>query len=479
MFNDHHLQPPQNFHFIAICGTAMASVAVNLVKQGYTVTGSDNHVYPPMSDFLVANRIPVAEGFSPDNLPEDGLIVIGNAVSRGNPELESALNRNMNLISLPELINRYYLTGKQSLVVTGTHGKTTTTSMAAFILDRSGRKPGWLIGGLPLDLDAPCQYGQGSEFIIEGDEYDSAWFDKRPKFLHYKPRYAVITGIEFDHGDIYRNLSAIESAFCRFVGLIPENGRIIANGDDAVVRRVIADAHCPVITYGNREENDWRLAPGDSLSNTKSSVRILKHGHDQFELRLLVPGEHNALNATAAIALTHESGITTNDALKVIAGFRGVKRRFQLVTNRNSFHLYDDFAHHPSAIRAALETARNQHHQSRLWAILEPRSNTMVRNHLQDDLVSALRIADRVILGTLHRKERIPVSERLNRNLIVEKLKEYGIPGHAAKSNLDITGFLKDRLIPGDVLVVMSNGKFDDLVERVNQLIVDGYKQRV
>ncbi len=470
MANTNQNERTVRFHFIAVCGTAMASIAADLASRGYTVTGSDSNVYPPMSDYLSAQKIKITEGFNPANLPKDGLIVVGNAVSRGNPELEAALDRNLSLISLPELINRYYLTGKHSLVVAGTHGKTTTTSMIAFILDRMGRKPGWMIGGIPLDLPTPCKYAEGSEFVIEGDEYDSAWFDKRPKFLHYRPRLAIITGIEFDHGDIYPNLEAIESAFRRFTGLLPGRGRIIANGDYPIVRQVTANAPCPEITYGRNEDCDWILLP-EEASSPESQSYILKRRRLQYKMKLQVLGVHNALNAVAAVAICEEVGVQAMDSIRILAEFRGVQRRLQLVANRGNIILYDDFAHHPSAISVTLKAVRNRHPGNRLWAILEPRSNTMVRNYHHRELMKALQNADRVVIGALHRKNRVPVHGRLDRQKLIEELRVSGVQGFAVDKNNEISDYAQSHVREGDVLVVMSNGSFDGIIEELKLLI--------
>jgi len=513
----------KRIHFIAVCGVAMASVAAELHHAGFDVTGSDTGFYPPMGDFLREQGLKTLEGFDPDHLPEDGLIVVGNAVSRGNPELEAALDRGLPLISLPELIARRYLASqagtlalpciRRSVVVTGTHGKTTITTMLAHILREAGHNPGWLVGGIPLDLPVPCYFGQGGEFVIEGDEYDVVYYDKRPKFLHYRPYYAVLNSVEFDHADIYPDLNAIELQFRRFVRLIPKSGCLIVYGDNQLAMSIAENALCKVVTFGTRAKCDWQLTDYEFTSSqvcmfTSSKIRSAKN------LELTMLGKHNYLNALAAIATAYELGVNVTDAIEAMLNFRGVARRLELViqagvdccqpsvidssgdttertvnrigltadkggltaeneglTAENTITLYDDFAHHPTAIKATLSAVRQGHPDQRIWALFEPRSNTMVRRIFINELIDALQLADHVILGPIHRADSIPYENRLNRDEIIHELQTCGVNAYAGKEINDIVQYIQDNIEPNDVIVIMSNGSFGGMRDRLKEVI--------
>lgn len=449
----------------------MAAVATDLARRGWAVSGSDSQFHPPMSDLLGFSRVSICRGFAAENLPTDGLIVVGNALSRGNVEVEAALDRNLPLISLPELIRLYYLPGRLSVVVAGTHGKTTTTSMAAHLLRRLGRDPGWMIGGEPADLPAPCACGGGEMFVIEGDEYDTAWFDKRPKFLLYRPYYAILTSVEFDHSDIYRDIRAVEDAFRRFAGLLPEKGMLLVCGDDPRAVSVAGDARCRVATYGQGDFCDWRVedatAPGQpGAQGSVSGPRGISLG-----LTLRVAGRHSLLNALAALALAVELGIDPQAAAEALSGFSGVARRLQKIAEAGGIILYDDFAHHPTAIRATLEAVRRMHPAARLWALFEPRSNTMVRNYFQNELKEALKIADRVVIGPLHRREKIPRNLRLDTSGIAARLSDSGTPTLALNTMDGAADRVAADLAAGDVLLVMSNGAFGGITAQLKAAI--------
>ena len=449
----------------------MASVAVELHRAGFKVTGSDSNVYPPMSDFLFKHGVTVLEGFESANLPKNALIVVGNAVSRGNPELEAALNVGNCLISLPELISRRYLTGRIPIVVAGTHGKTTTTAMIAHILLHSGRNPGWLIGGIPVDFDFPCYFGSGDEFVIEGDEYDSAWYDKRPKFFHYKPRMAVLTSVEFDHSDIYEDLNAVKAVFRRFVRLLPENGKLLVCGDDQEALSVAADAICNVETYGFGSGFNWKLdnieqSGEDGLIGEFSGLKGLTGS-----LRLGLTGEFNLNNALAALAISVGVGVDPDDALKALQSFRGIKRRLELLAEENGIAVWEDFAHHPTAINVAISGLRRRYPGRRLWALLEPRSNTMARKYFTSELIEALAQADNVILAPVHRKERIPVEERLDTSSIANILRNRGLDAVAVDAFNEVVEKIEKDARRGDVILIMSNGGFGGIKERIIELV--------
>lgn len=459
--------PYTRIHFIAVCGVAMASVAAELHRAGFEVTGSDTGFYPPMGTFLEEQGVKTLQGFDPSHLPEHGLIVVGNAVSRGNVELEAALNRGLPLISLSELVARRHIGRRKSAVVTGTHGKTTTTSMLAHILRSAGREPGWMIGGIPQDLPVPCALGKGKEFVIEGDEYDVVYYDKRPKFMLYRPFYAIINGIEFDHADIYQNLDAIELQFRRFVRLIPKNGCLIVNGDDELAMSISEEAFCKVITFGVSENCDWRLK---SIEKSTGKYELVTED-ETSDISLHLPGVHNLKNGVAAIALACEIGVKREVALMVLANFRGVSRRLELVVDSNKLKIYDDFAHHPTAIKETLSALKLNHPNSTLWAILEPRSNTMVRNFHSKEITEALSIAGRVIIGKLHRLDSVPSHQRLDRNVIQSDLESAGVGTFSSDNVDDIVDFFIQNRTGKDVIVIMSNGGFDGIREKLKKRV--------
>ena len=461
-------------HFVAICGVAMASVAAELHRAGFDVTGSDAGIYPPMSDFLAGQGLRVFEGFSPDNLPSDGLIVIGNAVSRGNVELEAALDRSLPLISLPELINRRYLASRpgllrRSVVIAGTHGKTTTASLTAAILRQAGLNPGWMIGGIPRDLPVPCAFGGGGEFVIEGDEYDAVYYDKRPKFFHYRPHFAVLTSVEFDHADIYPDFAAVKDAFRKFVRLLPRAGRLVAWGDDDTVCEIAGNASCPVIFYGESAGCDWRLEMGTSGESTCGEILSPEGGRWTMEIPL--PGRHNLLNALAALIVVREMGVSVESSLEILKSIKGVARRMELAGEfphgGSSVVLYDDFAHHPTAVRETLSALKQRHPDRRLWAVFEPRSNTMVRKRFQNELAAAFNDADYVILGALHRQERLPEDERLDRWAVAAGLEQSGKSAWVEDSVEAIAELLGRHLRGGEVVALMSNGSFGGLKDKL------------
>lgn len=445
----------------------MASVAAELHRAGFEVTGSDTGFYPPMGTFLEEQGVKTLHGFDPSHLPENGLIVVGNAVSRGNVELEAALSNGLPLISLSELIARRHIGRRKSAVVTGTHGKTTTTSMLAHILRSAGREPGWMIGGIPLDLPAPCALGRGDEFVIEGDEYDVVYYDKRPKFMLYKPFYAIISGVEFDHADIYPDLAAIELQFRRFARLIPQNGCLVVNGDDELSMSISEEAFCKVVTFGTGENCDWMLKKKSDKTADEFEL-VTKDEISPISINL--PGEHNLKNGVAAVALACEIGVCKDVALRVLADFRGVSRRLELVVNTDKLIIYDDFAHHPTAIKATLSAVRKRHPEHILWAVLEPRSNTMVRNYHSRELTEALAIADRAIIGKLHRQEKIPVHLRLDRNVIQSELEHSGVNTFSSDKVDELVDFVSRNQTGKDVVVIMSNVGFDGIREKLKKL---------
>jgi UDP-N-acetylmuramate: L-alanyl-gamma-D-glutamyl-meso-diaminopimelate ligase len=452
-----------HFHFSGIGGAAMAPLAGMLAESGHRVTGSDAGVYPPASTLLEGLGIPWKNGFDAANLdPAPDIVVLGNALSRGNPEVEYVLDRKIPYRSLPQTIEEFFLPGHDSLVVTGTHGKTTTTSMLSWILHHAGRGPNFLIGGVAENFGRSFGLGGGNEFVLEGDEYDSAFFDKAPKFLHYHPDEVIITSLEFDHADIYENLAAIELQFRRMVNLVPRHGRIVAWGESETVRGVVQKSFCPVETYGFSPEVDW-LAGDVEFTEGETRFRVSHQGREVARVRMLLPGRHNVLNALSAIAIAHGRGVSGAAIEGAMAAFRGVLRRLEVKGEASGVLVVDDFAHHPTAIRVTIDAARNRWPGRRLWAIFEPRSNTMRRKVFEASLASSLSTADAAVLGAVNRANLLGDEERLSPERVLQTVRAAGRKAEGFESAEEIAEFLAGETRPGDVVLVMSNGSFDGL----------------
>ncbi len=441
----------------------MAPLAGMLAERGHRVTGSDAGVYPPASTLLEGLGIRWTNGFSETNLdPAPDLVVIGNALSRGNPEVEYVLDRKIPYRSLPQTLEDYFLPGQDSLVVTGTHGKTTTTSMLAWILEVAGRRPNFLIGGVAENFGRSFGLGGGAEFVLEGDEYDSAFFDKAPKFLHYHPAEAIITSLEFDHADIYADLAEIELQFRRLVNLVPRRGRIVAWGESETVRGVLQKAFCPVETYGFSSGVDW-LAGDVTFSEEETRFRVSHRGAEVARVRMALAGRHNVLNALAAFAIAHGRGISGAAIEQALASFRGVLRRLEVKGESSGVLVVDDFAHHPTAIRVTIEAARHRWPGRRLWAVFEPRSNTMRRKVFEQDLVASLSTADAAVLGAVNRANLLADAERMSPERVLQGVRAAGRKAEGFDSAEEIAEYLARETQPGDLVLVMSNGSFDGL----------------
>jgi UDP-N-acetylmuramate: L-alanyl-gamma-D-glutamyl-meso-diaminopimelate ligase len=452
-----------HFHLSGIGGAAMAPLAGMLAERGHRVTGSDAGVYPPASTLLEGLGIRWTNGFSETNLdPAPDLVVIGNALSRGNPEVEYVLDRKIPYRSLPQTLEDYFLPGQDSLVVTGTHGKTTTTSMLAWILEVAGRRPNFLIGGVAENFGRSFGLGGGAEFVLEGDEYDSAFFDKAPKFLHYHPAEAIITSLEFDHADIYADLAEIELQFRRLVNLVPRRGRIVAWGESETVRGVLQKAFCPVETYGFSSGVDW-LAGDVTFSEEETRFRVSHRGAEVARVRMALAGRHNVLNALAAFAIAHGRGISGAAIEQALASFRGVLRRLEVKGESSGVLVVDDFAHHPTAIRVTIEAARHRWPGRRLWAVFEPRSNTMRRKVFEQDLVASLSTADAAVLGAVNRANLLADAERMSPERVLQGVRAAGRKAEGFDSAEEIAEYLARETQPGDLVLVMSNGSFDGL----------------
>jgi UDP-N-acetylmuramate: L-alanyl-gamma-D-glutamyl-meso-diaminopimelate ligase len=466
------MQGKKHIHLIGICGTAMASLAGMLKLRGHIVTGSDTAAYPPMSDVLRELSIKVAEPFSEANLePRPELVIVGNAISRGNVELEFVLDQRIPFTSLAQVVHEEFLEGRESLVVAGTHGKTTTTSMLAWIYEVASRRrpelaPSFLIGGVAENFQTSFAMRQGKPFIIEGDEYDTAFFDKGPKFMHYFPDALILTHVEFDHADIYRDLEAVKTAFKRLVNLVPRRGLVVAFDGSENVTECVSRAFCKVERYGFAPGSEWQLT---ELAHEEGKTRwkVLYVGEEWADLTLKMAGEHNALNATAAAALAAGQGVDKESIVNALATFESVKRRLEVKAVVGGVTIIDDFAHHPTAIRETLKALRSAYPASRLWAVLEPRSNTLRRNVFEDELVESLKLADCVVLDGVFKQEGIPVGERLHPESVVRGLNDAGVEAVLLSSADAIVDAIAPQLRPGDVVAILSNGGFDGIYEKL------------
>jgi UDP-N-acetylmuramate: L-alanyl-gamma-D-glutamyl-meso-diaminopimelate ligase len=462
----------KHIHLIGICGTAMASLAGLLQLKGHRITGSDQAAYPPMSDLLARLAVPIAEPFAQSNLePHPDLVIVGNAMSRGNVELEYVLDQRIPFTSLAAVIHDEFLRGRESLVVAGTHGKTTTTSMLAWIYEVAARRhpqfaPSFLIGGVAENFGTSFQLGDGRPFILEGDEYDTAFFDKGPKFMHYFPDALILTHVEFDHADIYKDLDAVKTAFKRLVNLVPGRGRIVAFDGAANVSECVSHAFCNVERYGFAADSMWRLE-GLEHVGSQSRWRVHRSGEPWAEFTLEMAGEHNALNATAAAALAAGQGVPLESIVEALATFRSVKRRLEVRDVIDGVTIIDDFAHHPTAIRETLKALRSAYPGAKLWAVLEPRSNTLRRNVFEHELVDSLALADEVVMAGVFRMESIPAAERLHPEAVVNALQQRGVAAELLQNADAIVDAIAPQVRPGDVVAILSNGGFDGIYDKL------------
>jgi len=454
---------PLHFHLSGIGGAAMAPLAGMLAESGHRVTGSDAGVYPPASTLLDSLGIRWTNGFSAANLdPAPDIVVLGNALSRGNPEVEAVLDGKIPYRSLPQVLEEFFLPGHDSLVVTGTHGKTTTTSMLSWILHHAGRRPNFLIGGVAENFGRSFGLGGGKEFVLEGDEYDSAFFDKAPKFLHYHPQEIIITSLEFDHADIYENLAAIELQFRRLVNLVPRSGRIVAWGESETVRGAVRNAFCPVETYGFTPGVDW-LAGDLEITEGETRFRVSREGNEVARVSMSLAGRHNVLNVVAAIAIAHGRGVSGEAIASAMASFRGVLRRLEIKGESSGVLVVDDFAHHPTAIRATIDAARHRWPGRKLWGVFEPRSNTMRRKVFESDLAASLAAADAAVLGAVNRANLLSDEERMSPARVLEAVRAGGRKAEGFDTAEEIAEYLAAETRAGDLVLVMSNGSFDGL----------------
>ena len=451
----------KKFHFLGICGTAMGSVAAALRERGFVVTGSDANVYPPMSTFLESKGIALSSGYRPENIPADAdVIVIGNAMTRGNPEAEAVLNRKLYYVSLPELLKELFLWGRHNLVVTGTHGKTTTTSLLTWILTVAELEPSYVIGGLPANFRQGALFNDSKYFVIEGDEYDSAFFDKRSKFVHYLPELLIVNNIEFDHADIFNNLDEIKLSFRRLFNIVPQNGMILLNGDDAncvEVARQLQPLMAQIEEVGFSPNCARKIS--DATYTPEGSRFVL--GTDEFEIPLI--GEFNVRNAAMAISAARFYGVSLEKIREALKTFQGIARRQELRGEVRGIKVIDDFAHHPTALRETLRALRQRYPGSRIWAVFEPRSNTTRRAIFQEELPEALKLADGVFISQIARLDQLPEKDRLDPEAVIKTIVAAGRPAFYEPDAAHIVEKLVPLVKENDVVAIFSNGGFDGI----------------
>lgn len=466
-------QDPLDIYVIAIGGTGMAPMACLLKALGHRVSGVDGPLYPPMSTLLEDVGIEPLVGYDAEHLETrtPDLVVIGNAVPRHNPEAQQTEARNLPFLSMPQALSRFLLESRRPIVVSGTHGKTTTSSMAAWVYERCDQDPGFLIGGIPKNLDRSFQVGSGDRFVIEGDEYNAAYFDRGPKFLHYRPHTLILTSVEYDHADLYPSHEALLDAYAQLVALLPADGLLVACGDSEDVRKIASRAPCSVVYYGLEEHND--VHPRDLRIEAEASVFRLPQGDvpgadgEEIELRLTVPGEHNLSNALAVWAAARHDGLDPAKVADALQSFAGSKRRLEELGTAGGVTVVDDFAHHPTAVEKSLGGLRQRYPEGRLTALFEPRSLTAGRAFFRQAYAGSFRHADRVLLAPIFHSGRLEDDERLDLDALVQELRDAGVDAEAFDSVDDLAAAALDGARPGDVLVTMSSGSFEGLPHRL------------
>ena len=457
----------KSVHIMGIGGTAMAAFAGMLKDAGYTVTGSDTGVYPPMSDYLASLGIEVMIGYNAKNIDHaPDLVVVGNVIRPEYAEAQALLASNLTYASMPQLLGARFLESRHSIVLAGTHGKTTTTAITAHLLDAAGMDPGFLIGGVALNFDRTARTGSGPAFAIEGDEYDTAFFDKGPKFLHYRPKTAVITSVEFDHADIYRDLDHVKDSFRRLVSIVPPSGAIVARWDHDNVRDVCLEAPCEVLRYGRGQTWDGRIEAVDTERGSQAFT-VLRDGNAWGRFESILVGEHNLYNQVATIAALHRLGLNPEQLAAGFVSFRGVKRRQEILAKPRHITIVDDFAHHPTAVLVTIDALRLRFGKRRLWIIFEPRSATSRRKVFQEAYADAFGAADVVVVAAAPDQERIAPDERFDSPALVRALRARGQEAFGYETVDEIVAVVSANALPWDVVAVFSNGGFGGLHQKL------------
>jgi UDP-N-acetylmuramate: L-alanyl-gamma-D-glutamyl-meso-diaminopimelate ligase len=465
-----------HIHLIAVCGVGMASLAGLLQAQGYHVTGSDENVYPPMSTYLSRIGIGVLSGYRKEHLvPRPDLVVVGNAVSRANPEAQVLMEQAIPYISFPQAIGRFLIGSRSSLVVAGTHGKTTTAGLAAWVLTRAGLEPGFFVGGVPANFGSGWNVGKGDKVVLEGDEYDTAFFDKGPKFLHYRPHNVILTSVEFDHADIYRDLVHLKSAFQRLMEIVPPDGRLVVCNDYPAALEVAGQARCRVITYGEADGAEWK-ADNIVVREGRSFFEPCWKGRSEGIVEVALIGHHNIQNALAVYVMARNLGLERSQLLDGFAGFAGVKRRQEIVGEQRGILVIDDFAHHPTAVRETVNAFRAAYPGRRLWAVFEPRSNTSRRNIFEQEFARALALADKVVVGGLYLPEKVPEEDRLSVAKVIEEINRLCGDDRAVavEEARHIADYIGSNASSGDIVLVMSNGAFGGVHQKILEALAKG-----
>ncbi|MBW2170613.1 MAG: UDP-N-acetylmuramate:L-alanyl-gamma-D-glutamyl-meso-diaminopimelate ligase [Deltaproteobacteria bacterium] len=457
----------RTIHLIAICGTGMGALAGMLNEAGFEVTGSDHHVYPPMSTFLAERGIQIAERFRPENLSRrPDLVVVGNAVSKDNPEVVGMFEMGLPFCSFPQALNRFFIHGKGALTVTGTHGKTTTAALLAWVLAYAGLDPGFMVGGILKNFDSNYNIGTGPYFVVEGDEYDTAFFDKGPKFLHFTPSRAILTSVEFDHADIYTDLDHVKKAFLDFVTTMPEEALLVACDGAPSVRDLVAQAKCWVAAYGFEERSPWRLEDV-RFDPPWTYLEVTSRGEPFGTFKTPLPGLHNALNALSVIAVAHDMRLPQEVISGALETFEGIKRRQEVRGVKKGITVIDDFAHHPTEVRETLAAIRAFHVDNRIIAVFEPRTNSSMRKVFQKVYPDSFDDADLVCIRKPPLLEKIPADERFSSEELVEDLKNGGKKAFYFPDTDAIIDYLVNVAVPEDIILIMSNGGFDNIHERL------------
>jgi UDP-N-acetylmuramate: L-alanyl-gamma-D-glutamyl-meso-diaminopimelate ligase len=455
-----------HIHLMGICGVGMSSLAGMLKDKGYAITGSDQNTYPPISTFLEKLSIPVAKGYSPSNLhPSPDLVIVGNVITRDNPEARELLKLDIPYLSMPQALKEFAMEGKKSIVIAGTHGKTTVSALTAWILEVAGMNPSFMIGGIAKNFGRNFKLGTGTYFVIEGDEYDTAFFDKGPKFLHYDPHVAVITSIEFDHADIYKGIEEIRNSFRRLIEIIPAEGLLCANVDDPLIVDAMRGARCPTLTYAVESEADLTAADV-TTTDGGTSLTIVEEDKEYLVVRTDLLGNHNISNILAALSIARHIGINPDTIARAISSFKGVKRRLEVLGTFNGIIVIDDFAHHPTAVRETIKAVK-RHYGNRLIAVFEPRSNSSRRNIFQGAYPSSFNDADLVILPEPPMMDKIPLGEQFSSAKLADDLNEQGVEAHYFQNNDDLLDGVLSLTRGGDVILIMSNGAFDNIQQRL------------
>jgi len=457
----------RKIHLVAICGTAMGALACMLQDLGFEVTGSDQHVYPPMSLFLKDRGIRIDDGFREGNIcygPD--LVIVGNAVTRDNPEARQVRQMGLPFCSMPQALNHFVALEKQTLLISGTHGKTTTSAILAWILQSAGADPSFMIGGILKNFNSNYRLGSGPYFVVEGDEYDTAFFDKGPKFLHFNPLAAILTGIEFDHADIFDDLHHVKMTFGQFLSGLSRNSILIAHDDDKNIDDLLDPPSCRIERYGLNGTSPWRLS-GISIDQPWTTFEVIKHNTSFGKFKTTLFGEHNLLNVLASIAIADHLKIEPDVISKALETFEGIKRRQEIRGHKNQITVMDDFAHHPTAVRETIRAVKAAHSEKRLVAVFEPRTNTSMRDIFQNEYSRSFDLADLICIRKPPLLKKIPFGQRFSSKKLVAELKTRGKNAYYFEQTEAIIDFLIEQAKSGDLILVMSNGGFDNIHERL------------